>query len=135
MTAELAATRDGRITGLRAHVLADHGAFDACADPTKWPAGFFNICTGSYDIPTAHVAVDGVYTNKAPGGVAYRCSFRVTEAAYMIERAIDILAKKLGMDPVELRLKNFRSEEHTSELQSLMRISYAVFCLQKKKNK
>src|SRR3546814_7243357 len=29
---------------------------------------------------------------------------------------------------------NFRSEEHTSELQSLMRISYAVFCLKKKKN-
>src|SRR3546814_3606729 len=29
----------------------------------------------------------------------------------------------------------FRSEEHTSELQSLMRISYAVFCLKKKKNK
>src|SRR3546814_9730739 len=28
-----------------------------------------------------------------------------------------------------------RSEEHTSELQSLMRISYAVFCLKKKKNK
>jgi len=107
MTAELAATRDGKITALRAHVLADHGAFDACADPTKWPAGFFNICTGSYDIPVAHVAVDGVYTNKAPGGVAYRCSFRVTEAAYMIERAMDILAKKLGMDPAELRLKNF----------------------------
>ncbi|MPZ12133.1 MAG: carbon-monoxide dehydrogenase large subunit [Kiloniellaceae bacterium] len=107
MTAELAATRDGRITAIRAHVLADHGAFDACADPSKWPAGFFNICTGSYDVPTAYVAVDGVYTNKAPGGVAYRCSFRVTEAAYMIERAVDILAKKLAMDPVELRLKNF----------------------------
>ncbi len=111
MTAELAATKDGRITGLRAHVLADHGAFDACADPTKWPAGFFNICTGSYDIPTAHVEVDGVYTNKAPGGVAYRCSFRVTEAAYMIERAIDILAKKLQMDPAELRMKNFIQPE------------------------
>ncbi len=111
MTAELAATKDGRITGLRAHVLADHGAFDACADPTKWPAGFFNICTGSYDIPTAHVEVDGVYTNKAPGGVAYRCSFRVTEAAYMIERAMDILAKKLQMDPAELRMKNFIQPE------------------------
>src|SRR3546814_2608953 len=32
-------------------------------------------------------------------------------------------------------LEKFRSEEHTSELQSLMRISYAVFCLKKKKNK
>ena len=47
----------------------------------------------------------------APGGVAYRCSFRVTEAAYCIERAMDILARKLGMDPVELRLKNFVRRE------------------------
>jgi carbon-monoxide dehydrogenase large subunit len=65
MTRELAATKDGKITGLRVHVLADHGAFDACADPSKFPAGFMNICTGSYDIPTAYLAVDGVYTNKA----------------------------------------------------------------------
>jgi len=107
MTGRIAATRDGRITGLDCHVLADHGAFDACADPTKFPAGFFNICTGSYDIPTAHVSVDGVYTNKAPGGVAYRCSFRVTEASYFIERMVDVLARKLDMDPAELRMKNF----------------------------
>ena len=111
MTAEIAATREGRVTALKVHVLADHGAFDACADPSKWPAGFFNIVTGSYDFPVAHVAVDGVYTNKAPGGVAYRCSFRVTEAAYCIERAMDILAQKLKMDPAELRLKNFVKRE------------------------
>ncbi len=86
---------------------ADHGAFDACADPTKFPAGFFHICTGSYDIPVAYVGVDGVYTNKAPGGVAYRCSFRVTEAAYFIERMIEVLAIELGMDAAELRAKNF----------------------------
>src|SRR3546814_2034714 len=36
-------------------------------------------------------------------------------------------------DSAELVLLAFRSEEHTSELQSLMRISYAVFCLKKKK--
>ncbi|NNG03109.1 MAG: carbon-monoxide dehydrogenase large subunit, partial [Inquilinus sp.] len=111
MTGELAATKDGRITGLKCHVLADHGAFDSCADPSKFPAGFFNIVTGSYDIPAAHVAVDGVYTNKAPGGVAYRCSFRVTEASYLIERMVDVLAQKLGMDPAELRLKNFIQPE------------------------
>src|SRR3546814_3648233 len=35
----------------------------------------------------------------------------------------------------ELDVEGARSEEHTSELQSLMRISYAVFCLKKKKNK
>ena len=111
MTTEIAATKDGRVTGLRVHILADHGAFDACADPSKWPAGFSNIVTGSYDFPVAHLSVDGVYTNKAPGGVAYRCSFRVTEVAYAIERAMDIMAQKLGMDPVEFRMKNFIKRE------------------------
>ncbi len=111
MTGELAATKDGRITGLRCHVVANQGAFDACADPTQYPAGFFNIVTGSYDIPVAHLSVDGVYTNKAPGGVAYRCSFRVTEASYLIERMIDVLARKLEIDPAELRIKNFIKKE------------------------
>ena len=96
MQGKIAATKEGKITGLWCHVTADHGGFDACADPTKFPAGFFNICTGSYDIPVAYLAVDGVYTNKAPGGVAYRCSFRVTEAAYFIERMIEVLAIELG---------------------------------------
>jgi aerobic carbon-monoxide dehydrogenase large subunit len=107
MTGELAADKNGKITGLRVNVIADHGAFDACADPTKFPAGLFSICTGSYDIPTAYARVDGVYTNKAPGGVAYRCSFRVTEAVYLVERMIDVLAQKLGIDKAEIRLRNF----------------------------
>ena len=67
---------------MRVKTLADHGAFNAAAQPTKFPAGLFSICTGAYDYPTAFCEVDGVYTNKAPGGIAYRCSFRVTEAAY-----------------------------------------------------
>jgi aerobic carbon-monoxide dehydrogenase large subunit len=111
MTGELAADSSGRIKALRVHVTADHGAFDACADPTKWPAGMFHVCTGSYDIPNAFVSVDGVYTNKFPGGVAYRCSFRVTEAVYLIERMVDVLAQKLGMDKAEIRLKNFIRRE------------------------
>ncbi|MEY2604647.1 MAG: aerobic carbon-monoxide dehydrogenase large subunit [Verrucomicrobiota bacterium] len=107
MTAELAADRDGKLKGLRVKTLADHGAFNAAAQPSKFPAGLFSICTGSYDFATAFCEVDGVYTNKAPGGIAYRCSFRVTEAAYLIERAMDVLAQELKMDPAELRLKNF----------------------------
>jgi carbon-monoxide dehydrogenase large subunit len=111
MQGKIAATKDGKITGLWCHTTADHGGFDACADPTKFPAGFMSICTGSYDIPVAYLAVDGVYTNKAPGGVAYRCSFRVTEASYFIERMIEVLAIKLDMDPMELRMKNFIRKE------------------------
>ncbi len=107
MTGELASDREGHIKALRVNVLADHGAFNSHAQPTKWPAGLFSVCTGSYDIPNAYVRVDGVYTNKAPGGVAYRCSFRVTEAVYVIERMIDVLAQKLDIDKAEIRRRNF----------------------------
>jgi carbon-monoxide dehydrogenase large subunit len=105
--AELAATRDGKLTGLRVKTLADHGYTDAAADPSRFPAGLFNVITGSYDLPTAFVEVDGVYTNKPPGGVAYRCSFRVTEAVHSIERMVDIAAHELGIDPAEMRMRNF----------------------------
>jgi carbon-monoxide dehydrogenase large subunit len=107
MQGKIAADRDGRIRGLRVDVLADHGAFNATAQPTKYPAGFFHIFTGSYDLEAAYCTVRGVYTNKAPGGVAYRCSFRVTEAAYLVERMVDLLAAELELDPAELRMKNF----------------------------
>jgi len=107
MTAELAASKDGKIQALRVKTLADHGAFNAAAQPTKFPAGLFSVCTGAYDYPSAFCEVDGVYTNKAPGGIAYRCSFRVTEAAYLIERAVDVLAQELKIDPADLRRKNF----------------------------
>jgi carbon-monoxide dehydrogenase large subunit len=106
MKGEIAATSDGKILGLKVDVLADHGAFNATAQPTKYPAGFFHIFTGSYDYGAAHCKVSGVYTNKAPGGVAYACSFRVTEAVYLVERIVDCLADELGMDPAELRMKN-----------------------------
>ncbi|HZR46004.1 MAG TPA: aerobic carbon-monoxide dehydrogenase large subunit, partial [Candidatus Manganitrophaceae bacterium] len=111
MEAELAAKKDGTMTALRIKTLADHGYTDASANPSKYPAGLFSICTGSYDFKTAFVEVDAAYTNKPPGGVAYRCSFRVTEAAHAIERMVDILAHQLNIDPAELRKKNFIRKE------------------------
>jgi carbon-monoxide dehydrogenase large subunit len=111
MRAEIAATREGRIQAVRVHVLADHGAFNNTAQPSQFPAGFFHIFTGSYDYPAAHCTVTGVYTNKCPGGVAYACSFRITEAAYAIERIVDCLADELKMDPAELRMKNLLRPE------------------------
>jgi carbon-monoxide dehydrogenase large subunit len=110
-TGELAADENGRIQALRVNFLADHGAFNSHVQPTKWPAGLVSICTGSYDIPAAYLRVDGVFTNKPPGGVAYRCSVRVTEAVYLIERMIDILAQKLDIDKAEIRRRNFIRKE------------------------
>jgi carbon-monoxide dehydrogenase large subunit len=101
------AVKDGKMTGLRVKLLSDNGAFFADAQPTKCKAGLFHIVTGSYDIPAAHVEAEGAYTNKAPGGVAYRCSFRVTEASYLIERLVQTAAYELGEDPVEFRRQNF----------------------------
>ncbi|MFE3407617.1 aerobic carbon-monoxide dehydrogenase large subunit [Streptomyces mirabilis] len=106
MHGEIAATNDGKILGLRVHVIADHGAFNATAQPTQFPAGFFGVFTGSYDLAAAHCSVTGVYTDKAPGGVAYACSFRVTEAVYLVERMVDVLADRLGTDPAALRMRN-----------------------------
>jgi aerobic carbon-monoxide dehydrogenase large subunit len=105
--AELAADATGKLTGLRVRTLSDCGAADAAANPSKFPAGLYSICTGSYTIDAADVTVDGVYTNKPPGGVAYRCSFRVTEAVHLIERMVDIMAHERNEDPAEFRLRNF----------------------------
>src|SRR3546814_6836191 len=67
--------------------------------------------------------------SEAAVGRSHRAKPGKTKLAEVIERS----KKILGM-PEGYRLGIVRSEEHTSELQSLMRISYAVFCLKKKKN-
>jgi len=111
MRGEIAATKDGKILAVRTNVLADHGAFNGTAAPVKYPAGFFGVFTGSYDLEAAYCHMTAVYTNKAPGGVAYACSFRITEAVYLVERIVDCLAYELKMDPVELRLRNLIKPE------------------------
>ena len=107
MDAELAADKDGTITALRIKTVADHGYTDAAANPSKFPAGMFSICTGAYKLKQAFTEMDAAYTNKPPGGVAYRCSFRVTEAVHAIERMVDVLAYEMKIDPAEMRMKNF----------------------------
>ncbi len=111
MTGDLAVDANGKMTALRVHLDSDNGAFFSDAQPSKFKAGLFHIVTGSYDIPTAHVTADGYYTNKAPGGVAYRCSFRVTEASYLIERLVTNAALELGIDQAEFRMNNFIKPE------------------------
>jgi carbon-monoxide dehydrogenase large subunit len=107
MHADLALKQDGTMLGLRVNMVSDNGAFYADAQPAKFRAGLFHVVTGSYDYPAAHIVTQGAYTNKAPGGVAYRCSFRITEASYLIERLVQNASYELGIDPAELRRKNF----------------------------
>ncbi len=111
MHGELALNEEGHMLGLRVKMLSDQGYAYADAQPSKFRAGLFHIVTGSYDMPAAHVVTDGAYTNKAPGGVAYRCSFRITEASFLIERLVSNAAYELGLDPAELRRRNFIQPE------------------------
>jgi carbon-monoxide dehydrogenase large subunit len=79
---EMALRKDGKILGFRMHTISDHGAFFSDAQPSKFKIGLLHSTFACYDVPVAHLTASGFYTNKAPGGVAYRCSFRVTEGSF-----------------------------------------------------
>jgi len=103
---QMAVRKDGKILGVRMHTISDHGAFFSDAQPSKFKIGLMHSAFSCYDIPAAHLTAEGWYTNKAPGGVAYRCSFRVTEAMFFQERMIQAAADDLGMDQAEFRRIN-----------------------------
>jgi carbon-monoxide dehydrogenase large subunit len=102
---EMCGTRDGRITGLRTKVYAGLGGYASTAGPGIPTILHGLIYSGSYTIPNIHGTVYGVYTSGTPVD-AYRGAGR-PEAAYLIERLIDIFAREIGMDPVDVRRKNF----------------------------
>jgi len=99
---ELGATRDGRLVGLRARVVADIGAYPGIAMLLPFLTG--QMASGVYAIPAIDYEADCVVTNTTPLG-AYRGAGR-PEAAAMVERAIDMLAVELGIDPADLRRRN-----------------------------
>ena len=104
-TVELAFDADHRITGYRVTTLSNLGAYASeFAQPIQSML-FAKVLTGTYDIPAAFLAVKGVYTNTTQVD-AYRGAGR-PEAIYALERAMDYAARELGVDPWELRRRNF----------------------------
>ena len=102
---EVAATREGKVTGLKVHGISDLGAYCQIFTDVIMIAFGFPVSCGAYDIPTIHLSADIVFTNKAPTD-AYRGAGR-PEATYVAERAIDLVAHELGKDPAEVRRLNF----------------------------
>ncbi len=101
---EIAAKRDGTILGLRAQVWANLGAYLSTAS-TGIPTILHGLMlSGAYKIPAIHEDVWGVFTNTTPVD-AYRGAGR-PEATFIVERLVDLLARELKMDPVEVRRKN-----------------------------
>ncbi|MGQ0796923.1 MAG: xanthine dehydrogenase family protein molybdopterin-binding subunit [Methanobacteriota archaeon] len=102
---ELAATKDGTILGIKVKALANMGAYLSTAAPGIPTILFGFMVGGAYAIKAGRVEVTGVFTNTTPVD-AYRGAGR-PEALYIIERLVDMLARKLGMDPADVRRKNF----------------------------
>jgi aerobic carbon-monoxide dehydrogenase large subunit len=102
---ELAAKRDGTMTGLRVKALSNMGAYLSTAAPGVPTWLFALIVPGCYTIPNYACDVFGYFTNTTPTD-AYRGAGR-PEAAYLMDRMVDLLAGDIGMDPAEVRYKNF----------------------------
>jgi carbon-monoxide dehydrogenase large subunit len=105
---EIAAKKDGTIVGLKATIYANLGAYCRFFAPGL-PILAGLMLPGNYKIPAFGVDIYTAYTNTLFVD-AYRGAGR-PEATYAIERIVDMLADKLGMDPAELRRKNFVQEE------------------------
>ena len=101
---ELAADAEGRVTAVRARITADMGAYLQLVTPGIPLLGAF-LYHGVYDVPAYHFECTGVFTNRTPTD-AYRGAGR-PEATYAIERAMDALAREVGVDPAEIRRRNY----------------------------
>ena len=101
---DLAAKRDGTVLGLKLRLIADIGAYNMLLTAAI-PTLTMLMVNGTYRIPAIRATITEVFTNKTPTD-AYRGAGR-PEATYFVERAMDMLARELRMDPAELRRKNF----------------------------
>ncbi|MCS5657057.1 MAG: xanthine dehydrogenase family protein molybdopterin-binding subunit, partial [Dehalococcoidia bacterium] len=100
---EAAVTNDGVILGVRVRIYVDLGAYFYLSTPAA-PSLASERLVGPYKTPAMSVDVLGVITNKAPTG-AYRGAGG-PEAAFCMERTVDLIAQELGMDPADVRRKN-----------------------------
>lgn len=100
---EVACDAQGRVLALRAHLLADIGAY-TLSTTVDIPALTVRVLTGPYAIEHVQAEVVEVYTHKTPTG-AYRGAGR-PEATFYLERLMDLVAAELGLDPAVVRRRN-----------------------------
>src|ERR1700729_1358812 len=103
--AQMAFEGDGKITGLKVHPTANLGAYMSTFSSAVPTFLYATLLSGQYAIPHIYCEVDAVYTNTVPVD-AYRGAGR-PEATYVVERLVEVGARELGMDPTDLRKKNF----------------------------
>jgi xanthine dehydrogenase molybdenum-binding subunit len=102
MRIKTGAKRDGTLTAVQAEIEGDAGAYASLSDKVMTRAT--THATGPYEVPNAKIDCYVMYTNNPPAG-AFR-GFGVTQSAFGVEQNMDILAQRLGMDPIALRRMN-----------------------------
>jgi carbon-monoxide dehydrogenase large subunit len=108
--AELAADERGRVLALRARVVSDAGAYHIYPLTAMLePLGTANILPGPYLTPAYAYEAIAVATHKPPLG-AYR-GVGMTMGAFVMERLLDLLATRSGLDPAEVRRRNLIPRE------------------------
>jgi aerobic carbon-monoxide dehydrogenase large subunit len=108
LTAKMGFKSDGTITGLHTRIVAELGAYFQLLTPFIPSLAAF-VMSGCYRIPAVQTDIVGVFTNKFATD-AVRGAGR-PEATHTIEIMIEQGAAELGMDPLELRRKNFIAKE------------------------
>ena len=99
---KLGARRDGRLTAAETELYGDTGAYASLGEKVLTRATTHS--SGPYEVPHARADCYAMYTNNPPSG-AFR-GFGVTQSAFAVESAMDMLAEALAIDPVELRRLN-----------------------------
>jgi carbon-monoxide dehydrogenase large subunit len=103
--AAMAFDANHKIIGLRVKTIANLGAYMSTFSSSVPTYLYATLLSGQYDIPAIFAEVDAVYTNTTPVD-AYRGAGR-PEATYVLERLMEIAARRFNMDPAELRRRNF----------------------------
>jgi carbon-monoxide dehydrogenase large subunit len=102
---EMAFDADAKLIGLRVRTVANMGAYFTLFAPVIPTYLYGTLLSGQYTIGAVDCEVTATYTNTVPVD-AYRGAGR-PEACYLIERMMDLSARTLGIDPAELRRRNF----------------------------
>jgi aldehyde oxidoreductase len=95
-------SRDGKLVAFESSAICDVGAYASVSGAVVFRSAV--VASGPYQISNVKTDSYGIYTNNNPGG-AFR-GFGSTQVAFASEVQMDKLARALGMDPIEFRLKN-----------------------------
>lgn len=101
---DICGKNNGKVTGLKIKLIADIGAYNMILTAAI-PTLTMLMLNGTYDIPAIRAELTEVFTNKMPTD-AYRGAGR-PEGTYFVERAMDMVARHLNMDPAEVKRLNF----------------------------